>query len=386
MKYAKQHDIPLVKKTTPRTFGSIKPGEKFRIKYKTEPFWVVNYIYKEKLVFDVFERWKPIYLGIPWFRKWNPKIDWRSMQVTIKSQLYKIKKRLVGAKNIGTFARKNQTNCDELATLEFIPPKYKEYNDVFEKPEKGFPLPKHSENDHEIVLEAPKKLATGFIYNTNEKKNENFSGLYRKKSQKNYIRHSKSRVTQPVMFVPKKNGELKMCVDYRRINAVTVKNKYPLPLMADMKTKLRDARYFTILDLRNALNFIKKKIERKTAFRTKYGIYEYLVMPFGLTNTPVTIQKMVNKALQSYLDRFAIIYMDDILVYSDIYDQHIRHVRMVLDALKQKNLKIKTEKCKFHVKEITFLGFIITPKNIQMETTKINNIQTWPAPKNIKKL
>ena len=174
MKYAKQHDIPLVKKTTPRTLGSIKPGEKFRIKYKTKPLWVVNHTHKEQLVFDVFEKWKPIYFGIPWFKKWNPKIDWRSMQVTIKTQLFKIRRELVGAKNVGTFARKHQTNCDEFATLESILPKCKEYKDVFEEFEKSFPLPKHFENDHEIVLEAPEKLATGFIYNTNEEKTKVF--------------------------------------------------------------------------------------------------------------------------------------------------------------------------------------------------------------------
>ena len=122
------------------------------------------------------------------------------------------------------------------------------------------------------------------------------------------------------------------------------------------------------------------------AFRTKYRTYEYLVMPFGLTNAPATMQKVVNKTLQSYFDRFAITYMDDILVYFDIYDQHIRHVKIVLDTLKPKNLKIKTEKCKFHVKEVTFLGFVIIPKNIQMEMTKVNSIQIWPAPKNIKDL
>ena len=136
MKYAKQHDIPLVKKITSRTFGSIKPGENFRIKYETEPFWVVNYTNKEQLVFNVFKKWKPIYFGIPWFRKWNLKIDWRSMQVTIKTQLFKLKKKLVGAKSVGTPARENQINCDELATLKFILPKYRKYNDVFEKLEK----------------------------------------------------------------------------------------------------------------------------------------------------------------------------------------------------------------------------------------------------------
>ena len=177
-----------------------------------------------------------------------------------KNQLFKIKKSLVGAEGVGTFARKNQTNCDEFATLEFIPPKYKKYNDVFEEFErKKIPLPKHSENDHEIVLEAPEKLATGFIYNTNEEETNFFQVYIKRNLKKSYIRHSKSKITQPVMFVPKKNGELKMCVDYKRINAVTVKNKYSLPLMAEMKTKFRDARYFTILDLRNVFNFIKVK-------------------------------------------------------------------------------------------------------------------------------
>ena len=109
-------------------------------------------------------------------------------------------------------------------------------------------------------------------------------------------------------------------------------------------------------------------------------------MPFGLTNAPATMQKVVNKTLQSYLDKFAITYMDDILVYSNTYEQHTKHVKMVLKTLKQKNLKVKTEKCRFHVKEVTFLGFVITPGNIQMEITKVDNIQSWPAPKNIKDL
>ena len=145
--------------------------------------------------------------------KWNPKINCRSMQVTIKNQLFKIKKELIGAKNVGIFARKNQTNCDELATLEFIPPKYREYKNVFKEPERGFPLPKHSENDHEIVLEAPEKLATGLIYNTNEKKTKAFQVYIKKNFKKSYIKHSKSKITQPVMFILKKNGELKIYVD-----------------------------------------------------------------------------------------------------------------------------------------------------------------------------
>ena len=177
----------------------------------------------------------------------------------IKNQLLKIKKRLVGAKNVGTFARKNQTNCDELATLEFILLKYKEYNDVFEEPEKIIPLPKHFENDYEIVLKVPENLTTGFIYNTNEKKG-NFSNLYKKKFQTrlHQILEIKNNPTRHVRS-EKKNGELKMCVDYKKINAVTVKNKYSLSLMTDMAIEFKDVRYFMILDLRDIFNFIKIK-------------------------------------------------------------------------------------------------------------------------------
>ena len=136
--------------------------------------------------------------------------------------------------------------------------------------------------------------------------------------------------------------------------------------MADIKTKFRDARYFTILDLRDVFDFIqiKQKNEWKTAFKTKYGIYECLVMPFGLINAPATIQKMVNKILQSYLDKFAIIYMDDILVYSDTKNEHVKYIKMVLDTLKHFFLKIKTEKCRFHVQKMTVFGFVIIFKNI----------------------
>ena len=114
--------------------------------------------------------------------------------MAIKTQLFKIRKKLVDAENVEIFARKNQTSCDEFATLEFIPLKYKEYNDVFEKLEKSFPLPKHFENDYEIVLETPEKLATGFIYNTNEKKTKVFQVYIKKSFKRGYIRHSKSKI------------------------------------------------------------------------------------------------------------------------------------------------------------------------------------------------
>ena len=128
----------------------------------------------------------------------------------------------------------------------------------FRKPRKNIPLPKHFENDHEIVLETPGKLATGFIYNTNENETKTFQVYIKKNFKRNYIRHSKYKITQPVIFA-ENNGELKMCVDYKKINAVTVKNKYPLPLMTNMRTRFRDARYFTILDLLDAFNFVKIK-------------------------------------------------------------------------------------------------------------------------------
>ena len=138
-----------------------------------------------------------------------------------------------------------------------------------------------------------------------------------------------------MLFQKKKDGTLRLCVDYKKLNEVTVRNSYPIPLITDIIERVKGANYFTKLDLRSAYNLIRIREgdEYKTAFRTKYGHYEYLVMPFGLTNAPATFQSFINSVLRPYLEKSVILYLDDILIYSKNLDEHIKHVKEVLNVL-----------------------------------------------------
>ena len=179
-----------------------------------------------------------------------------------------------------------------------------------------------------------------------------------------------------------------MCVDYRPLNDITIKNRYALPLISELTDRLIGKEWYTKLDLRGAYNLIRMKDgeEWKTAFRTKYGHYEYTVMPFGLTNAPATMQCLVNDTLREYLDRFCVAYLDDILIFSDNEQDHEKHVTIVLEALRSANLRIKPEKCRFHVHEVEYLGFIITQGGLRMDPAKISAVKDWKTPGSVKEV
>ena len=185
--------------------------------------------------------------------------------------------------------------------------------------------------------------------------------------QNGWIRHSASEAGAPILFVPKKDGTLRLCVDYRGLNAITVKNRYPLPLVGEIMDRLSGATIYTQLDLRDAYHRlrIRKGDEWKTAFRTRYGHFEYQVMPFGLANAPATFQSYINRALSDLLDTCCIVYLDDILIYSRSAEEHVKHVRMVLERLEKFRLYCKLSKCAFHTDTVNFLGFDINPKGIR---------------------
>nr|XP_036575327.1 reverse transcriptase domain protein [Colletotrichum truncatum]KAF6781880.1 reverse transcriptase domain protein [Colletotrichum truncatum] len=145
---------------------------------------------------------------------------------------------------------------------------------------------------------------------------------------KGYIRPSTSLAGYLILFVLKKNGKLRLCVDYRKLNDITIKNCYPLPLISELRDLLHGAQWFTALDLKGAYNLIRMKSgeEWKTAFRTRRGHYEYLVMPFGLTNAPATFQTMINHVLREFLDVFVVVYLDDILIFSKTLEDYKKHV------------------------------------------------------------
>ncbi len=179
----------------------------------------------------------------------------------------------------------------------------------------------------------------------------------------------------------KKDGSLRPCIDYRGLNDITVKNRYPLPLMSSAFELLQGAAIFTKLDLRNAYHLvrIREGDEWKTAFNTPTGHFKYLVMPFGLSNSPAVFQALVNDVLRDMVDRFVFVYLDDILIFSQNERDHVQHVRRVLQRLLENCLFAKLEKCEFHVRSIPFLGFILSPEGIRMDPAKVEAVADWPS-------
>ncbi|KAJ1598975.1 hypothetical protein NDA14_006704 [Ustilago hordei] len=189
----------------------------------------------------------------------------------------------------------------------------------------------------------------------------------------------------PVLFVPKKDGGLRLCVDYRGLNEITVKNRAPLPLIEEQLFLLRKARIYTKLDLRAAYNLIRiaKGDEWKTAFGTQLGLYEYLVMPFGLANAPAHFQSFINDIFRDIIGIYVVVYLDDFLIFSDTEEAHVKHVTEVLTRLRSNRLFAKLSKCEFHTKTVEFLGYIIKPTGIEMDPEKVRTVKEWPMPESI---
>src|SRR5574338_355061 len=190
---------------------------------------------------------------------------------------------------------------------------------------------------------------------------------------KGFIRPSNSCWGSPVVFVRKHDGTLRMCIDYRELNKVTIKNKYPLPRIDDLFDQLSGARIFSRLDL--AFGFHQMKVEEESikyiAFNTRYGLYEFLVMPFGLTNAPSYFVDLMNRTFRDCLDKFVLIFIDDILIYSKTVEEHKHHLHLVLSRLREKDLKAKFSKCVFWKEEVHFLGHVISAQGISVNPNKV---------------
>jgi hypothetical protein len=263
-----------------------------------------------------------------------------------------------------------------------LPDKYTEYEQVFSKIHAD-KLPPHRPYDHTIPIVEGATVPFGPVYNLSQTELKVLHEYIKENLDKGFIRRSESPAGAPILFVKKKDGSLRLCVDYRGLNKVTTPNRCPLPLISETFDQLGNALYFTKFDMRGAYNLLRiaKGDEWKTAFRCRYGHFEYQVMPFGLMNAPGTFQAFVNDVLRDYLDDFVVVYLDDILIYSTTLEEHTAQVKKVLQKLQAAGISLKLEKCAFDQQEVHFLGFVIGTNGISMDPAKVAAIREWPTPK-----
>jgi len=268
--------------------------------------------------------------------------------------------------------------------LNLIPKEYRDLTELFSQREAD-KLPPHRPYDHRIPLEPGTTPPFGTIYSMSPTELEVLRKYIEDHLQKGFIRHSQSPCGAPILFVKKADGSLRLCVDYRALNKITTKNRYPLPLIGELLDRISRAKFFTKFDVRDGYHRLRmaEGEEWKTAFRCRYGLFEYNVMPFGLCNAPGTFQHYMNDTFREFLDKFLIIYLDDLLIYSDTLAEHKKHVRMILERLQEAGLCLKPSKCQFHVQEVAFLGFVVGPKGVRMDPTKVEAITSWPAPRSV---
>ncbi|KAI3368526.1 hypothetical protein L3Q82_025538 [Scortum barcoo] len=264
---------------------------------------------------------------------------------------------------------------------------YHDLAPVFSKA-KATSLPPHRPYDCPIDLLPGASLPTSRLYNLSRPEREAMEKYISESLAAGLIRPPSSPLGAGFFFVEKKDKTLRQCIDFRGLNDITIKNKYPLPLIDPAFEPFHQATIFSKLDLRNAYHLvrIREGDEWKTAFNTPLGHFEYQVMPFGLTNAPAVFQAMINDVLRDMLNRFIFVYLDDILIFSRSLPEHTQHVRQVLQRLLENQLFVKAEKCEFHVSKVSFLGFIIAPGQLHPDPSKIKAVENWPTPSTRKKL
>ncbi len=361
-----------------------------------------------------------VILGQPWLKKFNPAIDFAGNVITFSHrrrkhvwqcpgsprpttpikvtplshvQLCRVMRKSPTAKTYICYVRDSEDGSfatefektTAAGAAERMNNLNKEFADVF--PDKLPPgLPPKRSVDHHIDLEEGAVPSSRPDYKKSLPEYDEMQRQIKEMIERGEIRPSVSPYGAPVLFVKKPDGSLRMCIDYRALNKQTVQNRYPLPRIEEMLDRLGKAKYFSKLDLRSGFNQIRVAEEDiyKTAFSTRYGHFEFLVMPFGLTNAPATFQTLMNDIFRPYLDKFIMVYLDDILIYSVTLEEHEQHIRQALQVLRENQLYAKASKCEFFKTKMGFLGHVLTGDGVQADPQKVQAIKEWPQPKTVK--
>jgi hypothetical protein len=252
------------------------------------------------------------------------------------------------------------------------------YADIF-KPPRG--VPPSSSKDFRIKLDPLAREPHRAPYRFTPEEKKLFEEKIRTLIENGWVQESQSRFASPVLFVPKADGTMRMCIDYRAINRITEKDRYPLPYIDDLLERLHGSKWFTKLDLADGYHQLRIHAADwcKTAFITPEGLWEYKVIPFGLANAPAAFMRHMHKVLEKHR-AFVVIYVDDILIFSKTEEEHKHHVREVFDTLRKANMRLKESKCKIGTQETTFVGFYITKDGIHADRSKTTAISGWPTP------
>ena len=266
-----------------------------------------------------------------------------------------------------------------------IPPEYHEFLEVFTEKEPTAALP-HRTQDHHILLEKGKMPPYEPLRPLNDKKMKALKECLDINEKRGWIRAFTSLAGAPIHFVKKKDGGLRLYVDYRQLNEITIKDRTPLPLIGESLDQLSSATIYTKLNIQDTYYHLRIAAgdEWKTAFQTQYGLYEYCVMPFGLTNAPASFQQWMNEILSEYLDIFYVAYLDDVLIFSQNLEDHRKHVWTILRRVEEAGRTLKASQCEFHTRETEYLGYVISPKGLRMDQEKIRTIKEWKEPTNVK--
>ncbi|XP_026451326.1 uncharacterized protein LOC113351588 [Papaver somniferum] len=343
-------------------------------------------------------------LGVGWLKKLGDVVfnladlkvsfQHQGIQITLQGHNYRLSCRLLSGESFLKFLKNNtptiigQFFSISSSPIYSPPPEITSllhgYEDVFQSPSK---LPPPIDIDHKIPLKPDSIPTSQRPYRFPYIQKAVVEKLVQEMLDAGIIQDSTSPFAAPILLVKKKDGSWRFCVDYRKLNDMTIKDKLPIPLIEELLDELNGSSIFTKLDLTAGYHQIRMHLgDNKTAFRTHHGHYEFKVMPFGMTNAPATFQSLMNKVFQPFLRKFVLVFFDDLLIYSKSLEEHLLHLSQVLDLLRQHSLFANFKKCNFSQPQLNYLGHLISTDGVSANPEKLSAMQTWPQPQNLKQL